>query len=249
MRSKYAAAGLAGFLATASAHAAVLSNDAIFSTFVTNSPNYNSVTLHQPIASTQGGSPVAQEFYVAAPTTIANLTFELSDPTATTDGGSILVYLVANAASASPPLPTVSGINLTGATQLGSIADSSLLTTAGQVSLAVSANIPGNTTDWIALVGTSSNMGAVWYRTNDLIGLDAGTINSGDQSLNNTTAGNGGMYNAHIQSPGGTNFVSMSGNSFELEIDAPEPGTLALFGAGMAGLGFARRRRANRSAV
>jgi hypothetical protein len=40
----------------------------------------------------------------------------------------------------------------------------------------------------------------------------------------------------------------VTGNAFELQINTPEPASLALLGAAMTGLGFIRRRRARKAA-
>lgn len=230
MKIIFAAAGFAGLLIAGSANATpgpgLLPGDPIFSSFVTSSFNNNSINLHAPLSPSQGGSPVAQEFTVATPTIINSLAFELSDTTPT-DGGSILVYLVPNGVG---NLPSASGITLTGATQLGTISDASLSTSPGVVTIQTGVSVAAGT-DWIALVDASTSDGDLWYRTGDLIGLDVGN------NVGNTDAG---LYDAHV-SPAQT-LISVTGNSLELQIDAPEPASLAILGVGMAGVGFVRRR-------
>jgi PEP-CTERM motif len=208
---------------------------AIFSSFVTNNFNGNNVALHSPIAGTQGGSPVAQEFTVPVPTFLGSLTFELADPTPS-DGGSILVYLVPNGTA---NLPSASGITLTGATLLGSILDSSLSSTPSEITISGDNARVAAGTDWIALVSTSTTTGAAWERAIDTIGLDVG---------NNASNTDAGLYNAHTLAPGGTTLTSVNNNSLEMQIDAPEPASLALLGAGVMGLGFVRRRMSKKSA-
>jgi hypothetical protein len=238
------AVGLAGLLVAGSANAGLLPGNPLFSSFVTNSLDANSVALHTGGPS-QGGSPDAQEFTAASTVALQSLTFRLSDPTPG-DGGSLLVYLVPNNATPSLNIPSSTGLTLNGAVKLGTILDSALGTTAGNTTLQVYDLISAGTY-WIALVNGSngSNGGnsdspstnALWYRTGDLIGLDVGN------NVGNTTAG---LFNAHV-APAGTVLTSVTGNSFELQINTPEPASLALLGAGMTALGFIRRRRAKKA--
>jgi hypothetical protein len=238
MKFVYATIGLAGALLAGSAHATpgpgVLPGSALFSSFVTNAYDSNSVALHAPsaITPTQGGSPAAQEFFAPSATTITDMVFRLSD-SAPTPGGSLLVYLVQNGTG---NFPSSSGISLTNDVLLGSILDSSLTSTASNVlftpSIAGSGTITAPGDYWIALVGTSTSDQAVWWRAGDTIGLNVG--NTG-----NSTAG---LYNSHVV-PSGTSMTSVNTNSFELQINTPEPASLALLGAGMAGLGIIRRRQ------
>ena len=237
MKFVYAAVGLAGAILAGSARATpgpgVLPGAALFSSFVTNAYDSNNVALHAPIAASQGGSPTAQEFFAPSATTITDMVFRLSD-SAPTPGGSLLVYLVQNGTG---NLPSSSGISLTNDVLLGSILDSSLTSAASNVlftpSIAGSGTITAPGDYWIALVDNSTTDAAAWWRAGDTIGLNVG--NTGDSTS--------GLYNSHVLAPGGTSMTSVNTNSFELQINTPEPASLALLGAGMAGLGIIRRRQ------
>jgi hypothetical protein len=259
MKISGVAIGLAGLLAAGSAHAGLLPGNAIYSSFTTGAPDTNgganSTYSVSTGAASHAGSPLAQEFNVTSPVSLSSLDLRLSDTTAATDGGSILVYLVPN--NPATTLPTNNGsLQLTGATLLGTILDSLLPTpstlgctfgagatiNACNTVLAVNDYISTPGEYWIALVnGSDTNNGgtnpnssnAVWWRAGDNLGLNAT-----------------GQDNAHVNASGvltAQNPTNIT-QSFEMQVNTPEPASLALFGAALTGLGFARRRRARKSA-
>jgi hypothetical protein len=202
MKISCVAVGLAAALFTTSAHADLLAGTAIYSSFATSLPDQAAnpdFGLVPGQANITAGSPLAQEFSVSAAVTLTSLDFRLSDQTPG-DGGSILVYLVANDSSGATPLPqtTASGAISTSRVLLGTILDSSLPSngvsgcvfgsSAATIStcnttLNVNRSISTPGDYWIVLVnsadsangGTASaaSSNAVWWRSGDNNGLNA----------------------------------------------------------------------------
>jgi hypothetical protein len=193
------------------------------------------------------GSPLAEEFNVSSGMTISSVSMRLTDVSALTDGGSILVFLVPDQGGT----PMSSGLTLASSKiSLGTIADSILpvgLTGCSisqcNTTLNISQYVPAGQY-WLALVnGTDTRNGG---SVDALASLAAWWTNG-----NGSGTGTAGESNGHVQALDGTFHIvldALSTASFEAQVQAPEPTSLALLGAGLAGLGF-RLRRKKKSAV
>jgi hypothetical protein len=242
------AIGLAAFFTAGSASAATI-YDTISGYTSTGAFKLGVVT---PPGNNLTHDPMGDEFNVSAGMPpISSVTVGLADTLAsgsTNDGGSVLVYVVGDNGSG---LPASSGVALSSPTLIGTISDGSLVSGGGitNVTLAPSSPLalaPGNY--WLELTsgadpnngGTNPNQTtAEWayFATSSLVGPTVGSISS-------FVIGS----NPPFQTSNGPNKDTGFENVFEAQINTPEPGSLALLGAGIAALGFARRRRATTSA-
>lgn len=241
MRTLIAAVGLVGLFG-----GSALAGPYAFNDFTTTTPDGANVSLALGSSSTKG-SPVGQEFNVTAATSLTSVTLRLSD--STSDTGSVLVYLVPDNGSS---LPThTGGDTLTNATLLGTILDSTInsTSTAGGCSFGASPQIslcntklntyaPLSVGDyWIVLAaGNDPNNGnsnaaattALWWRDTDNISTGGGVGTAGMDRIStaNSTVSNG-----------------FTTGQMEMQVTTPEPASMAVLGASLFGLGFARRRQ------
>lgn len=241
-------AGLAALVAAGSAHA-----DTIYDTLSGQSANYSyAIGSH---------SPVGASFNVAYTEALSSVTLGLTDKSGTcgtatvgaycTDSGSITVYLV----QGSNGMPASSGLTLTNAINLGTILDTSIAYGGNGsgpgsnplTNITLSANVALTSGEWwIELVSTNTT--AKW----GLLTAATATGTVGTPTTGWYTAGLGGPDSiiGGVSSNSNMNGNGPSPNDeyFMMTVNAPEPATLSIIGAGLFGLGMIRRRKAQKTA-
>ncbi|MEJ0017939.1 MAG: PEP-CTERM sorting domain-containing protein [Acetobacteraceae bacterium] len=234
-------AGAAVALLATPASATVLYNTIHPITQVTG-VNQISATAIAPAA-----GPLAVSFYAPTATTIRNIQM-LMNANNPLDGGSVTVWLVPNVGGSTGVAGTPQNNGLTGAsfaftgaTSLGTILDSQLVT-AGGTGVGQSASVVGLNVSvpvtageyWLGFTSTNSSAKLAF----DVAAYLAGVGTTGQFDFTQTAFG---QYS--VVTGGGPSSLAPGMRVFEVSVSTPEPATLAILGFSLAGLGFVRRRR------
>lgn len=242
------AVGILAALAATPADATVL-----FSTVHTPAtPNSTRLVLpNTGTSSVPRGGPIGESFFVPADTTLTSVSLQLAANTPG-DGASVLIYLVPNTGGSTgiAGMPAFSGsgssLALTGAIQIGSILDSALSTT------------PAGTLETFNIYQPVA-AGEYWLVAENTVGT-GGIAGSAKWVFDTTsyTGGTGTTGQEVFWQAGGAMSLPVpscsvmgdpcafadtyTSNLYIAEVDAPEPFSIAVLGAGLAGLGIVRRR-------
>jgi hypothetical protein len=233
------------------------SADVLFSTVHTLA-TANSTRLELPNTGSSGavprGGPIGESFDVTSATTLTDVKLQLTANNPL-DGGSVLVFLVPDDGAngfgvAGTPTYTGSGssLALTGAIQIGSIADSLLPSTTAGTLETFNTYLPvGAGEYWLVAENTLGTGGiagtAKWVF--DASSYTGGTGTTGQEVFyqaglaTNATCSTPGVpctYSDTASSTPGTNYLYVA------QVDAPEPFSIAVLGVGLVGIGIARRR-------
>ncbi len=262
MKNSIVALGLAGLVSIGTANAGTVVFDTITGQTAVNAnfvgtPDLLPCTKPAPCVNTDNGpfaedpanpgSPwnqggnggIAQSFHTAGATTITKLQFGLSGwDTGSTS--SFMVYLLNDIGGTSTtagnpiatpfPAPNGSVADFATGILIGTFSDSTLTVDPNNphVFTMANLNVPVSAGEhWIGIVGPAADYALWWYNLDD-----AGVGTAGQKSF--AFDPGFGMYTTYLAADG----------AFQMLVETPEPATLAVLGAGLAGLGFMRRRKA-----
>lgn len=209
---------------------------------------FDTVTGASPVGAsgaTDQSDLLGQTFFLGSAVDFNSISVVLSD-TATNDSGSIVVLLA--------PVTTSGQATLGAAVAIGTI-DASTLTTTPTAVTVVPDSPTLTATSFANPFSASPPANGEYYL---LLNLSNTT---GDETGPNSTDGINWSYNAAdtgVNSEGQFSYSDAAGayndatggtppGAFELQVDAPEPASIAILGAAMAGLGYVRRRVAKKA--
>jgi hypothetical protein len=176
--------------------------------------------------------PLGSEFSVSSPQTLSSVSLELSAELPT-DGGSIVVTLLPDNGG-SPAFTTTAGVStFTGGTVIGTIADATLSTNSALVTLSADVDLtPGSY--WIGLeTPPTATSGPDAYGSGQWWWSQPDPSNPLTNNFNSIGGAGPFVVGGSVSNPG----------DYELIVTTPEPASIAILGASLAGLGYFRRRK------
>ena len=247
-----------GLLTALAATPAIASPPVVLYDTLHASVQANSTLIVNPLTgpedNTRGG-PIAFQFDVTSPTTLGALQLQLNS-FAPTDGNFLNVYLVPDNAGSPSYTGTGATLAFSGATLLASIADSLLPLAANSknqgatITLNLPSLLPLSAGEyWIGLTNPDGEDNFVFDNTSYLAGI--GTAGQSDFFQAAVAEPNCVTNNVICGAPGVPTLytLTLGQNVYEAALystNIPEPASLAILGAGLAGMGIIRRRRASR---
>jgi hypothetical protein len=200
---------------------------------------FDSTLVTNPHAGSDGRpdeNPYAAASFYAPATNFTQFSLMLSDVTPS-DTGSVLVYLVPDDGTGGGKGLAGSPVTIapTSGELVGTIYDAALSSTPSLVKVSVSSAIASlptlNDEYWVELVFSSASQARWEYGSNDTGGLGLAGQKALDAYYPTAASDAFGTYDMIVDPPA----------------SVPEPASVAVLGAGLAGLGYLRRRAAKKA--